>query len=117
MEEYKGLFEIEVNGKKRGFKFGMGAFAQLSRIEKISIDAVTKLIISGDLQAQLTLLYAAAVQYAKLNKQQEPTQEQVNDWVDHVGIDKFIEAINNAFKTSPNAEAPKEDQKNLEGHN
>lgn len=115
MDEYKGIFETEVAGKKRGFKFGMGAFAQLSRIEKCSIDAATKLIISGDLQAQLTLLYTSAVQYARLNKQEEPTQEQVNDWVDQIGLDKFIDAINKAFRTSPNEEAPKEEVKETQG--
>lgn len=102
MNEYKGVFEIEVLGRKRGFKFGMGAFAHLARIEKCSIDAATNLIVSGDLQAQLTLLYTAAVQFARLNKQEEPTQEEVNDWVDHVGLEKFIEAINSAFRTAPN---------------
>jgi hypothetical protein len=111
MDEYKGVFEIEVLGKKRGFKFGMGAFAHLCRLENCSIGEATNLIIQGDLQAQLGLLYTAAVQYARIHKEQDPTQEQVNDWVDHIGLDKFIGAISSAFRTSPNAEAPKEEKK------
>lgn len=111
MNEYKGIFEIEILGKKRGFKFGMGAFAHACRLDDCSIGEITKRILSGDLQSQLTLIYTASVQYARLQKESEATQEQVNDWIDHVGIDQFGAAMVSAFNTSPNEEAPKQEVK------
>ena len=115
MNEYKGIFEIEILGKKRGFKFGMGAFAHACRLDGCSIGEIASRIIGGDLQSQLILIYTASVQYARLQKEIEPTQEQVNDWIDHVGIDQFGSAMVSAFRTSPNAEAPKEEVKETQG--
>lgn len=104
---YKNIVSVEVYGKPRFFKFGMGAFAHAMKLENCTLKDLIDRIVNSDLNTILSIIYAASVQYAQLEKQAEPTQAEVNDWVDNTGMGVFNEAITAAFKIYPNEEAPK----------
>jgi len=109
IDKYKGVVEIEILGEVRGFKFGMGAMARLCQLEGLNFKGVQEKLSSGDPIILLNLLYAAAVEYVRLYKKpNEPTKEEVSNWVDYLSDDKQAEIIKTAFyqPESPNTTAP-----------
>jgi hypothetical protein len=106
-DKYKGVVEIEILGEQRGFKFGMAAMVMLCKLENKDLKGVQEALNVGDLPTYINLMYAAAVQYAKLYKKPEPSFEEVANWLDHIE-GKESEIIKAAFyqDATPNPVAP-----------
>jgi hypothetical protein len=106
-DKFKGVVEIEILGEQRGFKFGMAAMVMLCKLENKDLNGVQESIAKGDIQSFANMMYAAAVQYAKLYKKPEPSFEEVANWLDHIE-DKAGEILSTAFAQpeSPNLVAP-----------
>lgn len=107
VDKFKGVVEVDILGEKRGFKFGMAAMVQLCKLEATDLKGVQEKIGSGDISTMLNLLYSAAVQYAKLYKKEEPSYEEVANWIDHLE-GRESEIISTAFgqPDDPNQTAP-----------
>jgi hypothetical protein len=84
IDKYKGVVEVEILGEKRGFKFGMAAMAQLCQLEGTNLKGVQERLGEGEIGTMVNLLFAAAYQYAALNKAEKPTYEEVANWIDHL---------------------------------
>jgi len=116
INKYKGLVETDVFGHTVGFKFGTAAMLQLCQILKCSLqDVVNRLDDKTDLEAQLTFYYVGACQYVRLKKSEdkefkgeEPSFEQVCNWVDSLLPQQKEEITETAFSqyTDPNTKAP-----------
>jgi threonine dehydrogenase-like Zn-dependent dehydrogenase len=106
-DKFKGVVEIEVLGEQRGFKFGMAAMVMMCKLEGKDLNGVQESLNNGELPTFINLMYAAAVQYAKLYKKPEPSFEEVANWLDHLD-GKENEIIKTAFQQSesPNPVAP-----------
>ena len=106
--KHKGVVEIEILGEVRGFKFGMACMAMLCTLEKTNLKEVQERLKEENLSTSLNLYYSAAVQYARLFKKDEPTFEEVADWIDNMTLEQNTEAVNVAFAqyTDPNVQAP-----------
>lgn len=106
---FDGIQEIEVNGVKRGFKFGPYAIAVAEREDGCKAGELFKKISEGDQLAILNMFYGAAVAYCKVNKQTADfSSSDVSDWVFQMGIDKAMGLYTNGFKsyTEKNLKAP-----------
>ena len=105
----KGIFEFEIDGKKRGLKFGTYGLGVACEKEKCSIDVlyrrigqpyiVTKIVdgkeekeVKVDTVKLLSLLhvfYGAAVHYADhTGTEIDFRPSDVSDWLDVIGLDK-----------------------------
>jgi hypothetical protein len=106
-DKFKGVVEIEVLGEQRGFKFGMAAMVMLCRLEGKDLKDVQESLNKGEIITFVNLMYAAAVQYAKLYKKPEPSFEEVANWLDHLE-GREADIIKTAFHQaeSPNPVAP-----------
>ena len=106
-DKFKGVVEIEILGEQRGFKFGMAAMVMLCKLENKDLKGVQEGLDTGDITTFVNLMYASAVQYAKLYKKPEPSFEDVANWLDHLD-GKEGEIIKTAFEQpeSPNPAAP-----------
>lgn len=108
----KGIFEFEVQGESRGFKFGTYAFSIACEKEgDIDLNTLFKRcgFIYKDkdgkakadpakMKSLLHLFYGAAVHYAEDNDR--PTDfkvSTVSNWMDEIGKDKLMDIINKAF--------------------
>lgn len=97
----KGIFEFEVSGQKRGFKFGTMALAIAEEKEGKSLQSIFKSLSEGKASMMLLLhiLYGAAVQYATHAKQSvDFTVSDVSDWIEEIGFDAATEMISEGFK-------------------
>jgi len=88
-DKYKGVVEIEILGKKRGFKTGTRAAILFCEQEKISINDLEAHLDNGGLTAQLKFIYCTALAYSKLMKEEEPSFDEVCAWVDEFGNEKL----------------------------
>jgi hypothetical protein len=111
----KGIFEFEVEGVKRGFKFGTYALSIACEKEDCSVDVLYKRcgipytvkkrgkdgkeeeVVKADpakLKSLLHLFYGAAVHYAEdfdLPNDFKPST--VSNWLDEIGLDKLNSMI------------------------
>src|SRR5687768_3326158 len=97
----KGVFEFEIEGQKRGFKFGMMALAITEQKEGKSLKQIFDLLSEGRAEIMLTLhlFYGAAVQYADSNKMPVNfSVSDVSDWIDDIGLDAATEMLTEGFK-------------------
>lgn len=113
MNQYKGVVEIEILGEKRGFKFGTASYLQLCEILGCGLaEAIKRLDDLTDLKCQLNFYYTGACQYIRLVKkgEQEPTFEEVANWVDSLLPEQKEQIGETAFKhyEDPNKEAPQQ---------
>jgi hypothetical protein len=112
----KGIFEFEIEGKKRGFKFGTYAFAVACDQDKSVLSDLLKKIgvpyeVDGEKRADpvnimslLNVFYGAAVHYAKHKKQGvDFTPDEVSDWLDELGLEK----VNGYLQEGLNQYSPK----------
>lgn len=109
----KGVFEFEVDGKKRGFKFGTYAFAVACEKEGCSINELQKRIGDSNLNIMvlLHLFYGAAVHYAAHKKiEVDFTTSEVSDWLDELGYGKVTEILNSGLNVyqPKNSTSPQE---------
>lgn len=108
-DKYKGVVELEILGSKRGFKFGMASMAMLCKLEGVKMPEVQARLTESDPQTVLNFYYSAAVQYVRLYKlKDEPTVEEVANWIDNMSLEQNTEAVTAAFATpsDPNLKAP-----------
>lgn len=106
-----GIEVVEINGVKRGFKFGPRAIALAEREDGSKAGELFKKMQEGDQLAVLNMFYGAAVDYANVNKLPiDFNSSDVADWVYALGIDKAMEILNNGLKTynEKNRKAPLE---------
>ena len=127
----RGIFEFEIGGKKRGFKFGTYALSVACKKEGCSVDALFRRCgipyrdEAGnvkadpiDLQAFINLWYGAAIHFAKSAGQEvDFTEVEVSDWCDELGQERveamLLEAIipyNPKNSTSPTTEVGEKSQ-------
>lgn len=111
----KGIFEFEVNGVKRGFKFGTYGVSISCEKEDCAVDELFKRcgmpyltkdkdgkdIVKADkpkLKSLLNLIYGAAVHYAE--DCDIPTNfkvSEVSNWLDEIGEDKVRPMLSSAL--------------------
>jgi hypothetical protein len=123
----KGIFEFEVSGVRRGFKFGTYAFYVASKETKLSLTDVFRGIGDKakkedpdpevDPMVLLAVFYGAAVHYAKGNNHKvDFNDSHVSDWLDEIGLDKVNTMLSEGLEQySPkNSNSPSEKgEKNL----
>lgn len=103
----KGIFEFEVNGVKRGFKFGTYGISISCEKEDCTVDELFRRcgmpymakdtngndVVKADnpkLKSLLHLVYGAAVHYAEdKNISTEFKVSEVSDWLDEIGEEKL----------------------------
>lgn len=109
-DKYKGVVEIDILGAKRGFKFGMACTAMLCKLEGLKLSEVQAKLAENDSGAMCNFYYSAAVQYHRLFKVvgQEPTYEEVANWIDNMSLQDNEQAVKAAFEQyeDPNKVAP-----------
>ena len=113
----KGIFEFDVSGQKRGFKFGTYAFGVACEKEgDIDLNTLFKRcgfpykagkdkdgndIMKADsakIKSLLHLFYGAAVHFAEDNDHVVDFKvSTVSNWMDELGEAKMMEMINEAF--------------------
>src|SRR5688572_13554077 len=116
MNKYKGVVEIEILGKQRGFKFGTASMAMLCELENAKLNEVVARLddITNNINTAINFYYSAAVAYVRLNNSEteskivEPTREQVANWMDSLAAETKQKIESDAFATysSPNVTAP-----------
>lgn len=97
----KGIFEFEISGQQRGFKFGTYALGVACEQDKTTLSELFKKIgvpyeengqkktDSVNIMSLLHVFYGAAVHFAKHKKQSvDFGPEDVSDWLDELGIEK-----------------------------
>lgn len=108
----KGIFEFEVSGQKRGFKFGTYAFSVACEKEgDIDLNALFKRCgfpykddkgnskaDKPKLKSLLHLFYGAAVHFAEDHEKPIDFKvSTVSNWMDEIGQEKLMDLINDAF--------------------
>lgn len=108
----KGIFEFEVSGQKRGFKFGTYAFSVACEKEgDVDLNTLFKRCgfpykdakgetraDKGKIKSLLHLFYGAAVHYAEDNdKPVDFKVSTVSNWMDELGEARLMEMINESF--------------------
>lgn len=119
------VFEVEIEGVKRGFRFNMLAIGKACRIEQCDINELFNRVIGEyeydalgnriavirhpDVESMINFFHAAAINYHE-GKSQEVnfTVQDVSDWLDHLGLERTSKMMAEALKTakSKNQEAP-----------
>jgi len=93
--DQKSIFEIEIGGVMRGFKFGTYSMSIACQKENCTLgELVTK--ISGDVQplTVLHVIYGGAVAYNKSKKLPTDFDESdVSDWLDVLGFDTAMNLL------------------------
>lgn len=102
----KGIFEFEVNGEKRGFKFGTYALSVACEKDDCAADVLLKrcgipytVVKDGKdiikmeqpkLKSLLHLFYGAAMHYAEDNNLSiDFKPSTVSNWLDQIGLEKL----------------------------
>jgi hypothetical protein len=106
----KGIFEFEIEGKKRGFKFGTYAMAVACEYDKCVLSDILKRIgvpylVDGEkkkdkvnIMSLLHIFYGAAVHYAEHKKQPvDFSTSDISDWVDELGLEKVNAFLNDGL--------------------
>lgn len=112
---FKGSFELDVNGTKRGFKFGMLATDYFCREENIKLSEMQDRLSNPSPQTAINCAYAAAKAYTESKGEDFSfSRGQVADWLDDVGVEKFYEKITECLQVyqdkqelAKNGQAPK----------
>lgn len=109
---FDGIQEVEVNGVKRGFKFGARAIALAEREDGCKAGELFKKIREGDQLAILNLFYGAAQDYCKVKGiTQDFNASDVSDWVYEMGFEEAMDLFNKGMtaydaKITKNLKAP-----------
>lgn len=103
------VFEIEVDGVVRGFRFNMLSHAKAEKLLETDLVGLAKRISQKDLEAILIMMYAGAVNYTEgKGLKVDYTAADVTDWLESAGLEKVQEMLLEAMKTPTpkNLEAP-----------
>src|SRR5690349_6462169 len=104
-----GIEEVEINGVKRGFKFGPLAVAIAEREDGCKAGELFKKMSAGDQLAFLNMFYGAAVCYCKVqNVKVDFNSNDTADWFYQIGVQRAADIINNGitFYLEKNAKSP-----------
>ena len=115
---YKGIFEIEVNGEKKGFKTGTLASAFFCQEEGITLNQMANRLQDPSPMTAINLGYAASKAFHHFKQIPfKHTKEEIADWIDEVGIVEFLKMVLDSMITyqpkgeeEKNALAPSEGQ-------
>jgi hypothetical protein len=111
---FKTTVEIDVDGVKRGLKFGMLASGYFCEEEKITLKEMTDRLQEPTPWTAINCIYAAAKAYNISNKLPvDFTQTEVADWIDTLGIQPVFEMIYKSMQTYQEKE-PEKNVKTLE---
>jgi hypothetical protein len=104
----KGLFELQVDGKTVGFKFGVYSAGISEKVSGLSIGNIFDNIKKeeGAMLAILHYFYGGAVVYAQNNKAKEPTLDEVSDLIELIGLDECLRIFKESLAVPKNSEAP-----------
>lgn len=109
VDKYKGIIELESNGVKRGFKFGLRSMTLFCESQGIcfkdSKEHLEKASKDGNMGVIVSFYHAGAVAYARLAKIPEPSLDEVFAWVDEIGMGKLDAEIEKVHDI-PNEPAP-----------
>jgi hypothetical protein len=95
---FKGILELEIDGRKRGFKFGMASLAKFCEFEGIAWFKLEDVLKAGQVSTIINFFYAGALIYAERNKLEiDFDYGTVADWLDEVGVAKAAEEMYKAF--------------------
>lgn len=118
IDKYKGVVEIEIQGAKRGFKFGLRCNQLFAERMGINFHEVSATLVrasgnKGDnpegveIDTIMNFYLSAAQAYARLNKQAEPTIDDIYAWIEEVTMEVMSEKIRQANDLpDPNRGAP-----------
>lgn len=91
---YKGTFELEINGVKRGFKTGTLASGYFCEEEKITLKEMMERLTNPTPLTTVNLGYAAARSYCESKKIDiDFTKSDVADWIDDYGLIEFLNKV------------------------
>lgn len=100
-----GVFSFDINGKKRGFKFGTYGYAEACEKENCDLDELLARVGFGQvkrkpkLKAIIHLYYGAAVQYAEDNGQDiDFSVANVAGWLDYLGAERIQQMLLEGIK-------------------
>ena len=106
----KGIFEFEVSGQKRGFKFGTYGISVACEKENCTVDVLLRrcgipYLSNGKpkaddpkLKALLHLFYGAAIHYAEdHNHSIDFKTSTVSNWLDEIGMDGVQKMMAESF--------------------
>lgn len=116
VDKFKGVIEIEIAGAKRGFKFGLRSMQLFSEMVKVKFSEVNKVLVeasgnngqdesSVNIDVIMKFYLCAAIAYARLNKQPEPTIDDIYNWIEEVTMDVMTEELKK-ISDLPNQMAP-----------
>ena len=107
---FDGIQEVEIEGVKRGFKFGPRAIALAEREDGCKAGELFAKIGEGDQLAILNMFYGAALDYCKVqNIKVDFNASTVSDWVFQIGLDTSMQILTDGltYYTEKNMKAPK----------
>jgi hypothetical protein len=105
----KGTFTFEVNGKTIGFKFGMLASAFTEKESGKSISDIFQGITEGKGDSTMSLLhyfYGAALAFAKSTKSEDPSIDDVSDWITEIGHRPALDMFQDSIKMPKAPDSP-----------
>lgn len=106
------MIEVEINGVKRGFKFGTYTFKLITEITGITdVNEIFGSLSGQNLGFLPAFYFACAKHYSLSNKQPvDFTEVDVADWIDEMGVEKAHEVLSELVKayTVKNQKAPQE---------
>lgn len=106
-----GIEVVEINGVKRGFKFGPRSVALAEREDGCKGGELFKKMQQGDQLAVLNMFFGAALDYANVNKLTvDFNSSDVADWVYIMGVEKSTEILASGLQSynEKNRKAPQE---------
>lgn len=106
--------ELEIGGKKRGAKLGIGFLKSVTDAKNISLDDLFKSVQGANAIFLIIELMYYSLAYNAKRKGEEFTNtlDDVMDWVDEEGgfasgtYNQFSEALGNSFKTDMGKDTP-----------
>jgi hypothetical protein len=116
---YKGQFQFEVSGVKRGFKFGTLSNALFCQTEGIKPKDIQDRILNDDAFIDIDYSYYAALAYCQINKiEVDFSKADVSCWIDEIGVTRLGEMLQEAFKSylPKNVNPPTTGEQQMNGH-
>jgi hypothetical protein len=109
VDKYKGTVELEVLGKKIGFKFGVRSMFLFTSSMGVPFgegnDALTKAEFDGNMDTVMKYYHCATIAYSRLYGIPELSLDEVYAIIEEVGPDEMAKKLAEAHKI-PNSTAP-----------
>lgn len=99
----KNIVEIDIDGKKVGFKFCFASYSIFCDLHNVDLKELIDYLKNLNLDKIRDLLYSGHVAYCKSKRIEcEATPESVGDWIDEIGLlsdnyKSIMDAWNHAF--------------------